>query len=88
MKFCLRWLVLLLSAAPVGAQEGGAYDLRWSIVKGASGAAAGGAVLVDHTVGQFEADQAATGGSFELTGGFWAGVEIQPDSLFANGFEQ
>ncbi len=84
----LRWVLLLVVGAPLSAQQGGSYDLRWSTLKGGSGSAAGASVLVDHTLGQFEASPPMTGGSFELAGGFWAGVEIPPDALFANGFEQ
>jgi hypothetical protein len=84
----LCWLSVVLLATPLGAQQGGDYDLRWSLLEGGSARASSGNIVADHTLGQPEAGPPMTAGSFSLQGGFWAGVEIHSDSLFANGFEQ
>ena len=52
----------------------------------------GGIYTVEGTIGQPDADplQPATGGSFEVSGGFWPGLVAaapRPDPLFADGFE-
>ena len=89
MPVCrLGCLSLVLVAAPLGAQQGGAYDLRWSLLEGGSGRVSRGNIVSDHTLGQPEAGPPMSAGNFTLQGGFWAGVEIQSDNLFANGFEQ
>jgi hypothetical protein len=62
---------LLLVGVPVLAQTGGPYDLSWSTVDGGGRYSAGGGYWLGGTVGQPDAGAPMTGGSFELTGGFW-----------------
>jgi len=59
------------------AQTGGPYDLSWSTIDSGGQPSAGGSYWLDGTAGQFDASGPLTGGSFELTGGFWA-VENGP----------
>lgn len=67
-------IVLTLSSAVVFAQTGGGYDLSWSTVDGGGGTSSGGSFSLSGTVGQPDASQAMTGGTYTLQGGFWAGV--------------
>ncbi len=52
-----------------------AIDSRWSTIDGGGGQdSAGGSFVLSATIGQPDAGPAMTGGSFELSGGFWGGA--------------
>ncbi len=56
------------------AQSGGGYDLTWSTIDGGGTMnSVGGAFALSGTIGQADGQVAPvmTGGTFELTGGFW-----------------
>lgn len=86
-----RILLTLVLAAPLmlmAQSSGGSYALtRQLIASGGSRAVNGGAILTG-SIGQ-SATAVATGGSFELSGGFHvrASGDPLPDALFRNGFE-
>ncbi|MCH8825266.1 MAG: hypothetical protein IH984_17355 [Planctomycetes bacterium] len=61
--------------APLG---GGNFDLSWHTIDGGGGTSAGGGFELSGTIGQHDAGQTMTGGSFALTGGFWAGTGSAP----------
>jgi hypothetical protein len=48
------------------------YDADWSTIDGGGGTSTGGAYSVTGTLGQPDAGPAMAGGTFTLTGGFWA----------------
>jgi hypothetical protein len=89
----IRAVTLLLltgTAALCWAQSGGQYEIRKSTIDGGGGHSSGGAIDLRGTIGQPDASlQTATGGSFSLTGGFWAAGEIAPPvgRIFSDGFE-
>lgn len=64
-------ITILLGAFPVSvvAQT---YSIDWYKVAGGGGASTGGVYAVSGTIGQHDAGTPMTGGSFSLTGGFWA----------------
>jgi hypothetical protein len=65
-------VALLIGATWVGALGGGGEDLTWNSVDGGGYMfSAGGAYTLGGTAGQPDAGVLA-GGSFRLTGGFWA----------------
>ena len=63
----------VLSASTAFAQTGGGYDLTWSTIDGGGATSIGGAFSLSGTIGQPDAQTppVMTGGTFELTGGFW-----------------
>ncbi|MCS7190475.1 MAG: hypothetical protein NZ843_02595 [Fimbriimonadales bacterium] len=72
----------LLSMLCARAQSGGNFDLSWwTIDSGGVTFAAGGGFNLGGTVGQPDASNALTGGSFNLTGGFW----FAPACIATNG---
>lgn len=72
-------LGLALGAATAQAQTGGSYDLTWSSVDGGGGTSTGGSYSLSGSAGQPDAsgDTALSGGTYALTGGFWAGATAQ-----------
>jgi len=67
--FCLLWVL----AGNVPAM---ATDVPRQVVAGGGRHSSGGVFAVHGTIGQADADplQPSTGGTFAVTGGFWAGV--------------
>ncbi|MEO6060600.1 MAG: hypothetical protein ABIQ99_01525 [Thermoflexales bacterium] len=56
------------------AQTGGGYDLTWNSIDGGGATfSTGGGYSLGGTIGQADAG-ATSGGSYSLSGGFWAGV--------------
>ena len=72
MKIFLLVLLLLLPALGL-AQS---YSIDWYKVAGGGGTSTGGAYVVSGTIGQADASGPMTGGSYSLTGGFWALVSV------------
>lgn len=73
----IRILIVMTSAAllcgPAAAQTGPQFDLDWrSIDGGGQMFSTSRAFELGGTIGQPDAVQLATGGGFELVGGFWA----------------
>ncbi|MCL6534322.1 MAG: hypothetical protein K6U12_13730 [Armatimonadetes bacterium] len=61
------------------AQSGGNYDLSWWTIDGGGITfATGGSFNMGGTVGQPDASNALTGGTYSLTGGFWFAVSCVP----------
>ena len=70
----LLLLALLLVSGPVLASSGGLFDLSWDTVDGGGGTSSGGSYALSGTIGQADASEPLSGGSYAVTGGFWAGV--------------
>lgn len=68
-KFLIGGLVLA-ACAPIFAQP---FDLSWYTIDGGGGTSSGGVFVVNGTVGQPDAG-VMSGGSFQLSGGFWTGT--------------
>jgi hypothetical protein len=66
-------LVFLTFALTVHAQS---YSIDWYKVSGGGGTSAGGVYSVSDTIGQHDAGGPMTGGSYSLTGGFWALISV------------
>ncbi|MCA9279145.1 MAG: hypothetical protein H6815_14295 [Phycisphaeraceae bacterium] len=68
---------LLGSASLALAQSGGGFDLTWSTIDcggaGSNNPSTGGNFSLMGTIGQHDVG-VMSGGNFELSGGFWAGV--------------
>jgi hypothetical protein len=58
--------------------SGQSYSMDWFKIAGGGGTSAGGTYSVSGTIGQADAGaQPMTGGSYSLTGGFWALYAVQ-----------
>jgi hypothetical protein len=61
---------------PAGAMAQ-SYNIDWYKVSGGGGTSTGGTYTVSGTIGQPDASAAMTGGSYSMTGGFWALYAVQ-----------
>jgi hypothetical protein len=73
MKTLIAFLTLLLP----GIAFAQPYSIDWHKVAGGGGTSTGATYTVSGTIGQPDAGGAMTGGSFSLTGGFWALYAVQ-----------
>lgn len=69
-----KTVALLLLALSAHAQS---YSIDWFKVSGGGGASSNGQYVVNGTIGQQDAGGPMTGGSYSLTGGFWALYAVQ-----------
>jgi hypothetical protein len=79
-------LSILMAGA---ASAGGDLQVDWSTTDAGGGVATGGDFSLSGTIAQVDADtlQPSSGGSFEVTGGFWFIDTAAPDAIFQNDFE-
>jgi hypothetical protein len=68
-------LALVSGSATANAQSGGDYVITKGAIAGGGGTATGGDYVMSGTIGQHDADEPLAGGDYELSGGFWAGVD-------------
>jgi hypothetical protein len=68
------WCLALLFCQSSNAQT---YSIDWYKIAGGGGTSTGGVYSVSGTIGQPDASGAMTGGSYSLTGGFWALYAVQ-----------
>ena len=69
--------ILLFALFLIVATAFGDYDINWSTIDGDGGTSTGGSYTLTGTIGQPNADS-ASGGIYELFGGFWPGGGIIP----------
>jgi hypothetical protein len=69
-------LVLLLSFLLPSVGFAQSYSIDWYKVAGGGGSSTGGTYRVSGTGGQHDAGGPMTGGSYSLTGGFWALIYV------------
>jgi hypothetical protein len=62
-----------LASAPVRAQSGGSYNLRWNTIDGGSASGAVAPYRLGGTSGQPDAGR-LSGGAYTVAGGFWGGI--------------
>lgn len=53
------------------------YSIDWHKIAGGGGLSSAGEYTLSGTLGQSDANRAVTGGSYSLTGGFWAIYAVQ-----------
>jgi hypothetical protein len=75
--------VLLVSRGAVQAQENvGGFTIPWYVIGNGGGSSIGGGFTLSGTIGQHDANpESASGGGFELQGGFWYPVLITQEAL-------
>ena len=66
----LLFSIVVLAVTDANAQ----LTISWHTIDGGGGHSSGGLFSLDGTIGQHDASTEMTGGSFSLTGGFWAGI--------------
>ena len=78
-----------VATADERAPEGSTFEVTRSVIASGGDRSTGGAFDVTGTIGQFDADplHPATGGDFQLVGGFWSAQVDRADEIFRNGFE-
>jgi len=77
-----RWFAVLLTLISVFSFQISAfsqnYAINWHTIDGGGGTSTGGVYSVSGTIGQPDASQQTmSGGSYSLTGGFWALYAVQ-----------
>src|SRR5271169_2983741 len=72
----MKKLVLLLSLLIPALGFAQQYSIDWFKVAGGGGTSTGGTYVVNGTIGQHDAGGPMTGGSYSLTGGFWALISV------------
>jgi hypothetical protein len=90
----LRAIAVLLAAlsSSTALAQSGELRIDWATTDAGGGTSTGDIYSISGTIAQIDADplQPASGGNFELTGGFWPGIAPAvslPDPIFSNGFE-
>ena len=73
-RICPATFAMWLVTMAIHAQS---YNINWYKVSGGGGTSAGGTYQVSDTIGQPDAAGPMTGGSYSLTGGFWALYAVQ-----------
>jgi hypothetical protein len=73
----MKKLILLFGLAIPSLCLAQSYSIDWYKVAGGGGTSTGGVYSVSGTIGQHDAGGAMTGGSYALTGGFWALYAVQ-----------
>jgi hypothetical protein len=73
LRFFGTLLTLLAITISVHAQS---YTIDWYKIAGGGGISTGGVYAVSGTIGQHDAGGPMTGGSYSLTGGFWALISV------------
>lgn len=74
----LACLITFTISALAIAQSGGTFDLTWSTIDGGGATSNGGTLALSGTIGQNDAQvtPVMSGGTFELTGGFWPITQV------------
>jgi len=73
-----RLRLLLLTATFSLPAWGQTYAINWHQVAGGGGTCTGGVYQISGTIGQHDASAAMTGGSYDMTGGFWSLLSARP----------
>jgi len=73
MKKIMFLLGLLLPLS----NQAQSYSIDWYKIAGGGGTSTGGVFTVNGTIGQPDASGAMSGGSYSVTGGFWALYAVQ-----------
>ena len=72
MKANLKQLLLIGLACFVAVATFAQFSIGWYKIGGGGGTSANGQYAVSGTIGHHEAGSSMTGGTYSLTGGFWA----------------
>jgi len=63
--------LLFIMATAAYASSGGEYEISFYTIDGGGGTSSGGVYEVTGTIGQHDASEPISGGTFSLFGGFW-----------------
>ena len=83
-------LLSIAGSVAYAQSAGGEFAITNSTIDNGGGRSSGGKFVVTASIGQPDASlQTASGGNFQITGGFWASGEVVPPGnlMFADGFE-
>jgi hypothetical protein len=76
-SYTIPLFTLLLSAMLVAGVRAQSYSIDWAAISGGGGSSTGSVYSVSGTIAQPAASGAMNGGSYSLTGGFWALYAVQ-----------
>ena len=68
--------ILVLAAVTALSASAQSYSINWYKVAGGGGTSTGATYQVSGTIGQHDAGGPMAGGSYSLTGGFWAFIGV------------
>jgi hypothetical protein len=72
----MKKIILILGVLLPAVSFAQSYSIDWYKVAGGGGTSTGGTYQVSGTIGQPDAGAPMTGGSYSLTGGFWALISV------------
>jgi hypothetical protein len=72
----MKKLFLIFGLLIPGISFAQSYSIDWYKVSGGGGTSSNGQYIVSGTIGQHDAGGPMTGGSYSLTGGFWALISV------------
>ena len=75
-------VVAILAIGSVWPQSGGQFQIAKSVIAGGGGQSAGGTFILDGTVAEPVSGITSTGGTFELSSGFWGAGGLAAASSF------
>ncbi|MGA2280322.1 MAG: hypothetical protein ABSG80_08480 [Verrucomicrobiota bacterium] len=76
-SYTIPLFTLLLSAMLVAGVRAQSYSIDWAAISGGGGSSTGSVFSASGTIAQPAASGAMNGGSYSLTGGFWALYAVQ-----------
>jgi hypothetical protein len=76
LKSILAGGFIVIANFCIAAQSGGPFVIEKSTISGGGGRVSGGTFNLDGTIGEPVAGRTSTGGTFELSGGFWGGGNV------------
>ena len=72
-------LFAILASLALAFPAFGQYSITWYTIDGGGGTSSGGSYTLSGTIGQPDAGPSLSGGTFTLTGGYWAGAGETPN---------
>ena len=72
----MKIIMMVLALAMPLLATAQSYSINWYKVAGGGGTATGGVYSLSGTIGQPDASAPMSGGSYSLTGGFWAIISV------------
>ena len=72
----MKKIILILGVLLPAVSFAQSYSIDWYKVAGGGGTSTGGTYQVSGTIGQPDAGAPMSGGSYSLTGGFWALISV------------
>jgi hypothetical protein len=76
--------IALIAVCPISSVNAQPYEIEQSVIAGGGSTSSGGSYSVSGTIGQHDAGGPLAGGTYQLSGGFWAGGNTPVSRLCAD----